>query len=91
MNGYVHFTIGESAFLTQNQIPEETHQILVRGRNSLGKIIIVRPYKSVAEVPGVFFEEIVIDVEAKTSQILDGKDSGCPGVTLAESMNLPDP
>ena len=87
----MHFPIGKSAFLTQNQVSEETHQILVRGRNSLGKIMIVRPHKSVAEIPGVFFEEVIIDVEAKTSQILDGEDSGCPGVALAESMNLPDP
>ena len=90
MNGHVHFPIRESAFPTKNQVSKKTHKIPVRSRNSLGKIILVCPYKSVAEVPGVFFEEIVIDVEAKTTQILDGKDSCGPGVTLAESMNLPD-
>jgi len=57
--------------------------------NALLQIIIVCPDQRIAEIPGVFTERIVIDAETKGFHIVNHKNGGGTGISLAEGMNLP--
>ena len=57
--------------------------------NAFLQIVIVCPNQCITEIPRVFTESIVIDMETKSFHILNHKHGGCSCVTLAKGMNLP--
>ena len=58
--------------------------------NAAGIVAIVGTHKGIAEVPGVFGQEVVADGEAHCPEIFDRKDCRGSGVAFTEWVDLPD-
>ena len=57
--------------------------------NTLLQIVIVCSDQCITEIPGIFTERIVIDMEPKSLHILYHKHRSCSCIPFAEGMNLP--
>lgn len=57
--------------------------------NAFLQIIVISTNQSVAEIPRIFLERIVIDTKTECFHIFNHKDGGGSCVSLTEGMNLP--
>ena len=52
-------------------------------------IVVVRPDQCIPEVPGMFLERFMGDLESELTKVMDGENGGRPGVAFHERVNLP--
>ena len=89
-SGNNQITVLQLVGFAQQEVAEELLQMFKFRLNAAGIVAIVGTDKGIAEVPGVFSEEIVADGESHCPEIFDRKDSGGAGVALPEGVDLPD-
>ena len=77
--------------LSQQQIPQEQLQIVCRLVDAFLKIGVFRPDHGVAEVPGVFPEDVIRHCEAQGSQIQDSGLLSKPAVGAALTRKFEPP
>ena len=73
----------------EDEVLEKLFQKDRGGGNSECIIVEVRPDQSVPEIPGVFPEWFVADLESELAEVEDGENGGRPGVAFHERVNLP--
>ena len=83
-------TVLQFVCFAEQEVTEELLQVFKFRLDAAGIVAIVGTDKGIAEVPGVFSEEIVADGESHCPEIFDRKDSGGAGVALPEGVDLPD-
>lgn len=76
--------------LSQQEITEEALKILRSCKYSIGKVVIISPDKSIAEIPAVVCKSIIFFFISKVPQIFDNKDGNSSSISLAERVKLPD-
>ena len=57
--------------------------------NSARDVGIIRTYQRIAKIPGVLGENIVLNVKAKSTQVLDRENGRCARVALTKGVDLP--
>ena len=79
----------ELIFALEDQVFKEAFQIDCRRGYSERIVVVIRPDQSVPEIPGVFPERFVADLESELAEVEDGENGGRPGVAFHERVNLP--
>ena len=74
----------------EDQVFKEAFQIDCCRGNSVRIVVVVRPDKSISEIPGMFREWIADDLEPELAKVEDGEDGCRPGIPFHERMNLPE-
>ena len=82
-------TILKLIFTLEYQVFKESFQIDRCRGNSESIVVVVRPDQSVPEIPGVFLERLVADLEAELAEVKNREDGCRPGIPFHERMNLP--
>ena len=57
--------------------------------NIISQILIINSYQSVAKIPGVLLENLIVHLESKCFHVLNHKNNRSPGVAFTKRMNLP--
>jgi len=52
-------------------------------------VLILRPNQRIAKEQGMFGKTLIVDIAAETTDIFYQEYGGCAGISLAESVNLP--
>ena len=76
--------VAQIPLFTEQQIAEETLQKDGCEIYSLRNIVVVGTYKSIAEIPRVFCEQVIVYIKSQRTQILYGENGRSAGVTLAK-------
>ena len=81
--------ITQVPLLAKQQIAEETFQVNRAVVYAFDSTLIVGPYQSIAEVPGMLGKLAIVHAESQGAKILNGENSRCAGVSFTKGMNLP--
>lgn len=87
---HMHISILQLIIRSHQQITEKLFQILCCRMNSILQIIIIGSNQSISEIPGMFFERIIIHFQSECLPIFNNKNSCCSCISLRKRMNLPD-
>lgn len=80
----------ELVLTVKDQVFKEAFQIDRCRGNPKRIVVVIRPDQSIPEIPGVFLERLVADLESELAEVKDGENGCRPGVALHERMDLPE-
>ena len=75
--------------LGKNKVSKERFDIFGGSVNTFAQVVIICSNQSVTKIPRVIGKRFIADVEAKRAQVFDCKHCRCTGISLTESVNLP--
>lgn len=76
---------------TEKQITEKALQIYRRIVDTFYQILVIRPHKGIAEIPGMVGKQTIVNSKPHRAKVLYRKDGNGSRLALAKGVNLPNP
>ena len=81
----------EIPLFTEQQIAEKAFKIDWGVVDTFYQILVIGPYQSIAEIPGMVGKQVVVNIESRRAEVLYRKDGCGSRIALSKGMNLPNP